>query len=486
MSASNQVKSILTASFSANLSEHEKAGVNEKSGSGMAVVASKGKAPGKGDSRYWLQSGKLVSDVRWGGAFACRIQSQGRREFFPLRTMNKAAAAAKAAKIYGDVVALGWVAAIAKHKPETVKTLKSATVGALIEAACAASSARKHSLEAYSKAFRRVVSEVAGIQDGRKFDAFKGGTKEWRERVDAVPLASLLPADVQAWKNRRLRAVEADPLAKRRAITTVNSLIRNAKALFGKKVLPFVEQKLTIPRPLPFDEVGMEKGPSLRYVSKVDAYALLACAREELAENEPEAFKVLLLALVCGLRRSEIDHLLWRTFDFSRAVLHIENTEYHQLKSEDSAGEIDLDADTAALFKGYRARAPKSLFVIESPNAPRAERKARCYRCNAVFERVNEWLRVQGVDTMKPLHTMRKEIGSIIASEHGIFEASRYLRHSDIRITSAIYADKKKTVTPKAFAGLLTSTESNVIPMNSIESRPARSQGLVTSKSRSA
>ena len=436
----------------------------------MAVVASRGKAPGKGDSRYWLQAGKLVSDARWGGAFACRIQSQGRREFFPLRTTNKATAAAKASKIYNDVVALGWDAAIAKHKPETLRdTGKPATVGELIEVACAASSARKHSLEAYSKAFRRVVSEVAGIHDGRKFDAFKGGTKEWRERVDAVPLASLLPADVQAWKNRRLRKAESDPLAKRRAITTVNSLIRNAKALFGKKVLPFVEQKLTIPRPLPFNDVGMEKGPSLRYVSKVDAYAILARAREELAESEPEAFKVLILALVCGLRRSEIDHLLWRTFDFSRGLLHIENTEYHQLKSEDSAGEIDLDADTAALFKGFRARAPKSLFVIESPNAPRAERKARCYRCNAVFERVNEWLRIQGVDTMKPLHTMRKEIGSIIASEHGIFEASRYLRHSDIRITSAIYADKKKTVTPKAFAGLLASTESNVIPMPSDE-----------------
>jgi integrase len=425
----------------------------------MAVVMSKGKTLGKGDSRYWLQAGKLVSDARWGGAFACRIQSQGRREFFPLRTSNKAIAAAKASKIYNDVVALGWDAAIAKHKPETLRdTSKPATVGALIEAACAASSARKHSLEAYSKAFRRVVSEVAGIQDGRKFDAFKGGTKEWRERVDAVPLASLLPADVQAWKNRRLRAAEADPLAKRRAITTVNSLIRNAKALFGKKVLPFVEQKITVPRPLPFDDVGMEKGPSLRYVSKVDAYAILARAKDELAENEPEAFKVLILALVCGLRRSEIDHLLWRTFDFSRGLLHIENTEYHQLKSEDSAGVIDLDADTAALFKGFRASNPKSLFVIESPNAPRAERTARCYRCNAVFERVNEWLRLQGVDTMKPLHTMRKEIGSIIASEHGIFEASRYLRHSDIRITSAIYADKKKTVTPKAFVGLLSAS----------------------------
>ncbi len=445
------------------------------------------KAIGKADSRYWQQAGKLLTDPRSRFLF-CKIQVHGRRGSFPLRTTNKAAAAAKAAKIYNDVVALGWDAAIAKHKPETLRdTGKPATVGALIEAACAASSARKHSLEAYSKAFRRVVSEVAGIQDGRKFDAFKGGTKEWRERVDAVPLASLLPADVQAWKNRRLRASEADPLAKRRAITTVNSLIRNAKALFGKKVLPFVEQKLTVPRPLPFEDVGMEKGPSLRYVSKVDAYALLARAREELADNEPEAFKVLILALVCGLRRSEIDHLLWRTFDFSRGLLHIENTEFHQLKSEDSAGEIDLDADTAALFKGYRARAPKSLFVIESPNAPRAERKARCYRCNAVFERVNEWLRLQGVDTMKPLHTMRKEIGSIIASEHGIFEASRYLRHSDIRITSAIYADKKKTVTPKAFAGLLASTP-NVIAADFIAeaANPAREEIRRTFKHRNA
>lgn len=69
--------------------------------------------------------------------------------------------------------------------------------------------------------------------------------------------------------------------------------------------------------------------------------------------------------------------------------------------------------------------------------------------------RVLSWLRAQGVEANKPLHTLRKEIGSIIASEHGIFEASRYLRHSDIRITSAIYADKKKIVTPKAFAGLL-------------------------------
>lgn len=215
------------------------------------------------------------------------------------------------------------------------------------------------------------------------------------------------------------KAQEGNPIDKRHAIVTVNSLIRNAKALLGKKILPFVGQRLVISRPLPFDGVSLEKSPSLRYTSRVDAYAILATARDELAESDPEGFKVLVLALVCGLRRSEIENLLWRAFDFTKAVLRVEPSEYHELKSEDSAGEIDLDAETAALFQGFRARASKELFVIESANPARRDTKSRCYRCNDIFDRVNSWLRGQGVENAKPLHTMRKEIGSIIAGAVG-------------------------------------------------------------------
>jgi integrase len=237
---------------------------------------------------------------------------------------------------------------------------------------------------------------------------------------------------------------------------TVNSLMRNAKALFGKKLLPFIEQKVTLTRPLPFDGVPLEKEPSLRYVSKMDPYAILALAREELAEVEPEAFKVMLLALVCGLRRAEIDHLLWRAFDFVNSMLRVESSEYHELKSEDSAGKLDLDADTLAVFKAYRAKDPTGIFVIKSRLKPDPKAKTGRYRCDPVFNTLIAWLRKHGVNAHMPLHTLRKEIGSIITSEHGIFEASRYLRHADIHITSAFYADKKKTITPKTFAGLLT------------------------------
>ena len=408
----------------------------------------------KGDARYWLEPGRLFKN-HGAADYSCRFSTLSRREHFLLGSSNKKTAAAKAAEIFAFIQANGWDPALDRYKPKAEEVTASPTVGDFIAAATRISSARRHSLEAYAKALRLIVSEIKGITGEDKNDFHGGGSSAWRMKVDAVKLDTITPADVVAWKNGRLRANESDALAKRRATVTVNSLIRNAKSLFGKKLLPFIEQSLTLARPLPFEGVSLEKSPSLRYVSKIDAFSILASAKDELAESDPEAFKVILLALVCGLRRGEIDNLLWTAFDFLNSQLHVESSEYHELKSEDSAGVIDLDADTLALFRGYRAKNPKALFVITSAYRPRNETKARCYRCNGIFAGVLAWLRAKGVPPAKPLHTMRKEIGSIIASEHGIFEASRYLRHSDIRITSAFYADKRKTVTPKTFAGLL-------------------------------
>lgn len=408
----------------------------------------------RSDSRYWLEPKRLFKN-RGSSEYACRFSIGGKRPHFVLGTANKKTAAAKAAEIYAYVQSHGWEATLEHYKPKTTKSNDLITVGEIIKAASQVSTARSQSLNAYVKAFRKIVSDIKNIPGTGKHVASGSSSAEWRNKVDAVDLASLTPADVIIWKTKRLREAEADPMAKRRAIVTVNSLIRNAKSLFGKKILPFVEEPLKLPTPLPFDGVTLEKAPSMRYTSKIDPYALLATAKDELAESDPEAFKALILALVCGLRRSEIDNLLWRAFDFPGSALRVEASEFHQLKSEDSAGTIDLDADTLALFRGYRAKHPKSIFVIESTKKPNNQIKSRGYRCDEAFKKLLTWLRGQGVEGNKPIHTLRKEIGSIIASEHGIFEASRYLRHSDIRITSAIYADKKKIVTPMTFVGLL-------------------------------
>lgn len=407
----------------------------------------------KADARYWLKGKRLA--LHDSANYSIQLQYRGKRAWFPLGSPNKNTAAAKAAKVYSYIQAHGWEAALERFKPKMSSKADEITVGTLIDEATKVSSARQQTLDGYAKAFRLIVSEIRGISGDGKFDAYKGGLKTWRAKVDAVALDTITPAEILSWKNKRLRCAETDPLARRRAVVTVNSLIRNAKSLFGKKLLPFIEQSITLPRPLPFEGVALEKEPSLRYISKIDPIAILEKAREELAKTEPEAFKVMILALVCGLRRAEIDNLLWRAFDFSNSTLCVESSEFHELKSEDSAGKVDLEAETLALFHAYRAKKPKAVFVVESPLKHDSKAKAGRYRCNPVFKKVLTWLRKHGVDGHKPIHTLRKEIGSIIASEYGIFAASRYLRHADIHITSAFYADKKKAITPKAFAGLL-------------------------------
>lgn len=367
-----------------------------------------------------------------------------------MNTSNLKEAARRAADAFTSVATRGW--------DETLETYCPQPNESTPEVATLLSTARKTSIEAYAKSFRRIVAEIHEIGNKGKFDPYKGGAEAWRTKVDAISLSKVTRSDIIAWKNERLRDAVSDPLQKRRAIVTVNSLLRNSKALFAKKIMPFLSTSILLPAELPFAGAGLKKNPSLRYVSHIDPDAILSLAEKELKDVKPEAFKAPVLALVCGLRRSEIDNLLWRSFDFNNGILRIENSEFQALKSEDSAGQIDLGENMNSLFHRYRQRDSTSVFAIKSTKDSTKKSKARTptYRCNDVFNVLTKWLRENGVNGQKPIHTLRKEIGSVIASEQGIFAASRYLRHADINITSAFYADKKKAITPKMFAGLLS------------------------------
>jgi hypothetical protein len=66
------------------------------------------------------------------------------------------------------------------------------------------------------------------------------------------------------------------------------------------------------------------------------------------------------------------------------------------------------------------------------------------YRCTSVFEKLIAWLREQGVVSYKPLHALRKEFGSQINAKHGLYAASRALRHGNIEVTAQVYVDKRE------------------------------------------
>ena len=121
-------------------------------------------------------------------------------------------------------------------------------------------------------------------------------------------------------------------------------------------------------------------------------------------------------------------------------------TEFLQPKTQESCGAVDLDPEVAQIFEELHKKATSG-FVIASDRQPLVGATYSTYRCKPVFDGLVQWLRKKGIASAKPIHELRKEYGSMIANDHGIFAASRALRHTDVAITNQHYADKTRRTT---------------------------------------
>ena len=81
--------------------------------------------------------------------------------------------------------------------------------------------------------------------------------------------------------------------------------------------------RVKIPSPLPFEKCKFYPAEDMSYRSRIDSGALVRAAQTELSERDPEVYKVLLLALGAGLRRSEIDTLTFDQVDFAKNIRFI-------------------------------------------------------------------------------------------------------------------------------------------------------------------
>ena len=333
--------------------------------------------------------------------------------------------------------------------------------------------------------------------DNSKYDYVGGGNQRWVEAIEAVRLNSITPDGVRKWRKRFIGQSGTDPRKRKTAIRSANSFINNSKCLFAPKHLETIP-KLNLPEPLPFDGVKLSGGRVVRYKSEIQPELLLAAAKSELAvslpdgidqralenaklelskakksgrrkasslvkkwnktiynithareiaESKNEQFKILLLALGAGLRRNEIDKLEWSSILWDTAVIRIQATRYFQPKTDESDADIDVDPDLLDILRRYYPHA-RDEFVING-NRPRPVVTYDCYRCERHYVALNRWLRSKGVSAKSPLHSLRKEFGSVICQEAGIFAASVALRHSNIRTTRDSYLDRKQRITFK-------------------------------------
>ena len=363
-----------------------------------------------------------------------------------LGTNNKEEASRRAARLYMILREKGWDAALKQLSPDRNSTPKNqTTIGSFIDIVRPLASVRPRTFEIYAYALRKIAREATGAKDTSR-SGFDPKGLGWRQATDLLLLSKLTPNAVAQWKAKVLAEATQNPVARQRARRNVNSFVRNARALFSRKILKRLKAKdIVLPSPLAFEGFEFEEQGNTKYDSKIDATALLQNARSELAETDAEEWKVILLALGAGLRRSEIDGLCWSQLDAVRGEIRIVNHEYFQAKTDGSEGKIFVDPGLMAELGRFQIE-PDTTPVVDGNIPFRQSSGRQYYRCQETFERVTSWLRNHGVTGDKPLHTLRKEFGSIICAAADIYTASRQLRHSNLATTAAFYADHRRRV----------------------------------------
>ncbi len=374
--------------------------------------------------------------------FVLRIQAHGRRGWFDLEP-DLEGAVKKARKLKEYLKLNGWAATLREYKYSADHESVRLTVADYIDLVAKHGCLDDKTVAGYAAAFRRIVGAIEKVP-GTGRSKFSGGRKpsSWRKAVDLIDLNRITPAAVMEWRSTYMKGPGADSSRKVNAEHTVNTVIRNARSLFSRRVLRRLKVAIpdpNLPAPLPFEGVELlpERESDFHYSSAVNAACLIDAAKVELSGN---CLIIFLLAICAGLRRNEIDKLLWEHVDLQEGTITVIRTEYNRLKSSSSAGRIKLSDDVFEILRQHHRTQGGGPFVLFSKTKPKPDSVHRHYRCNKDHSRLIAWLRRNGLQNVAcPIHTLRKEFGSALAKSGGIFEASVGLRHSTIGVTRRHY-----------------------------------------------
>lgn len=159
----------------------------------------------------------------------------------------------------------------------------------------------------------------------------------------------------------------------------------------------------------------------------------------------PEAYCAILLGLGLGLRANEIDKARWSWVKFKangEAILEI-NAEDDFKPKGGSLRFIGIPKELHEELTKCR-RDAASPYILGGMPSQAVEKNGYGYRRRDILRAVNQWLRDRGVETAErrgnPLHRLRKQFGSEVATAFGLFAAQKLLGHTSPMVTAKYYA----------------------------------------------
>lgn len=379
-----------------------------------------------------------------------RIQVGTERRKFRLESTTAEEAGKESAKLYLQISANGWPAKKTRKSvvSDTATNEREGSVGQWIAAATLHAKVRENTAKKYAESLRTIVGDIIELSKSRK--------KECRAKIDNFLLDDLTSDKIRAWIIKRTDATGRNVGQIRRANTTTRTLVVNARSLFTSAIQESMGIAIEKQRN-PFRSLKLPRKTILRYTSKFDARLLLSKATDELSkvhngidtESRYEQWKILYLALVAGLRYREIDNLRVQDVSPSIRKISIRTHDDYEPKTEASEADVTVSKGAAKVLEQMLSKTKGKWVVADGKS-----KKAAAYRTGAHHEKLLDWLRnyeERGIkplaDIHKPLHELRKEAGTLVNSQHGLYEAKDFLRHSDIATTAAYYVGSKGEIT---------------------------------------
>lgn len=213
-------------------------------------------------------------------------------------------------------------------------------------------------------------------------------------------------------------------------------LLRNAAGPFRLAVMRFyAERGLSFATPFPVLPAVQRRArfapPTAEFINKLKLEA------EEELLGDPRVYLLYLLAFGAGLRVQEATHVWWE--DVVADGIWVRNDIIHRTKSNRDRF-IPVGSGLIAKLNRHR-RTPNDWVIADGAGGGRNPDKIAKKRGERAAYHLAQWLqkKLGPCAGRNPVHYLRKVFGSVVARDHGIYTASRFLGHSSIKVTEEVY-----------------------------------------------
>jgi integrase len=359
--------------------------------------------------------------TRRGGKWYYRCRTGSRDKWLCLGTTILAQAEKTAREVILAAIGGDRLVAARPNTPNASATLKQLEAAYRASATIAATT-----IEANISALRNIIRRATG-----------------QPSAESTPITALDGDLVDRFKQSILaECAQLDEPKRRSRQRTANSLLRQARSLFTAGLLSAYRRRgLELPALNTFiSEPGFRDATKQRDEYRVPSDNLITSTFTALANlkaTDRNSFVAIWLALGFGLRKEEIAGVRARNLITLAGQPTLELEEVWVRGACKKATKNGSERPRIACTNGawehllpiIQCLAPDEYLLIGSDTQ----------RCEITFRKVADWMRALGWCTLKAIHEFRAFAGCQVATRDGIYQASKWLRHSSIGITERHY-----------------------------------------------